>query len=183
MGERHAPGGQLCGHLECMEDNTDGLDDTSRMTLLAQSGGEIPNKSEDSFNSVMSMGVAENYDDPAKLNSTPPRTMMKRTRQQIGKLYLNINDSESKTFNTSCTVHSLPCTVCTLYNNNMFYFGADVSMMPCAHVDNMGSPPMNSNSSVDRIPGSAPTWRRPSPCRTRPGWPPTSRRRTRGRRR
>ena len=48
---------------------------------------------------------------------------------------------------TSCTVRSLLCTVCTLYN----YL---VNMVPCANVDNVVSAPMNQDKcSVDRILG------------------------------
>ena len=52
---------------------------------------------------------------------------------------------------TSCTVRSLLCTVCTLYNY-LVNIDADVSMMPCANVDNVVSAPMNQDKcSVDRI--------------------------------
>ena len=54
---------------------------------------------------------------------------------------------------TSCTVRSLLCTVCTLYNY-LVNIDADVSMMPCANVDNVVSAPMNQDKcSVDRILG------------------------------
>ena len=52
---------------------------------------------------------------------------------------------------TSCTVRSLLCPVCTLYNY-LVNIDADVAMMPCANVDNMVSAPMNQDKcSVDRI--------------------------------
>ena len=54
---------------------------------------------------------------------------------------------------TSCTVRSLLCTVCTLYNY-LVNIDADVAMMPCANVDNVVSAPMNQDKcSVDRILG------------------------------
>ena len=54
---------------------------------------------------------------------------------------------------TSCTVRSLLCTVCTLYNY-LVNIDADVPMMPDANVDNMDGAPMNKHkSSADRIPG------------------------------